>query len=81
MPFLAMSLAMQDAGPACFFLVPGRPIRWALKIALGPTGNPSRGQLLLGSRVGPLLQMAGRGHQKEDFTGGEAASLSCCSTG
>lgn len=27
---------------ACFFLVPGRPIRWALKIALGLTGRPGQ---------------------------------------
>ena len=46
----ATSLQGRMSSPACFFLVPGRPIRWALKIALGPTGRPGPGQQLRGQQ-------------------------------
>ena len=38
------------SSPACFFLVPGRPIQWALKTTLGPTGGPGPGQQLYGQQ-------------------------------
>ena len=46
----ATSLQGRMSSPACFFLVPGRPIRWALKIALGPTGRPGPGRQLHGQQ-------------------------------
>lgn len=49
--------------PVCFFLIPGRPIRWALKIFLNSIGRPSPGQQLHGQLT------AGRGHQEDNSAG------------
>lgn len=61
---LATSLQGRMSSPACFFLVPGRPIRWALKIALGLTGRPGPGQQLHGQQSWGHSCSCGRSSQR-----------------
>lgn len=74
-PLPATSPQGRMSSPACFFLVPGRPIRWALKIALGPTDGPGPGQQLHGRQSWGHSCSCGRSSRRRAQLRHQATSL------